>query len=275
VSPPRVSVASAQSCHRFEAPPLAATVPSLRIINASNCLTGKAEQPIPFSLGHISAGSAPARPDPPNHRSTRQQHTGPSHKTFGVGDPCGPYRIFVVMNTTADDRQKQPCLGFRFHFAKKAKAIAIAFCGCICRPLHNRAIHVPTRWSADLRRSFKLSLDSEVMLAALALTAIVALGTTAYAASDDEPERLLPGQMSFFDPFSLTTVYVRQSSSSIVTLSGPKLLSATPVTKSSSSRLLFGSVKTRSAIRIPFRPALRSPFRPPLVPRRVRSSVNG
>lgn len=90
----------------------------------------------------------------------------------------------------------------------------------------------------------KLSLNSEILLGALALVVIVGLGSAVYAASDNTDDNTT----FLFDPFMLRTI--------------------TSVTGSSSSPVILSGPANRPPIWIPFRPSLRSPFRPPWVPRK-------
>ena len=92
----------------------------------------------------------------------------------------------------------------------------------------------------------RLNLKAEILLGALALAVLAGLGTVAFAAAGPNPVVPLSGQtgqLSIFDPFSLTRLYldVPASGPGTVTLEVPP-------------------------IRIPYRPAIRSPFRPPWVP---------
>jgi len=100
----------------------------------------------------------------------------------------------------------------------------------------------------------KVSLNSKVLLGALALVVIVGLGSAAYAASDNKSDKLLSGQMSTFDPFTLKSTRVTVTRSGSENESDPGL------------DILLAEMKYVSpAIRIPYRPALRSPFRPLLI----------
>ncbi len=106
----------------------------------------------------------------------------------------------------------------------------------------------------------KIGLKSKILLGGLALAVIIGLGTAAYGASDntDNKNKLLLGQMSLFDPFTLqsTRVSVARSESKSESDPGMDII------------LLAEAMKIKLQplqIRIPFRPALRSPFRPPLV----------
>jgi len=92
----------------------------------------------------------------------------------------------------------------------------------------------------------KLSLNSEILLGALALAFIVGLGSAAYAASDNTDNNAIFSRGSLFNPFTLRTV--------------------TPVTGSSSSPVILSGPTTRPPIWIPYRPAVRTPIRPPWVP---------
>ncbi|NQT00577.1 MAG: hypothetical protein HQ580_00995 [Planctomycetes bacterium] len=94
---------------------------------------------------------------------------------------------------------------------------------------------------------------SKILLGALALAVIIiGLGTVANAASDNKSDKLLSGQMSTFDPFTLksTRVAVTRSENE----SDPGL-----------DILLAEMIYVSPAIRIPYRPALRTPFRPLLI----------
>ena len=103
----------------------------------------------------------------------------------------------------------------------------------------------------------KLSLNSEILLGALALAVIVGLGSAAYGASDNTDNKtneLLLKQMGIFDPFTLKSTRVPVTRSESENESDPGL-----------GILLAEMIYVSPAIRIPYRPALRSPFRPPLI----------
>lgn len=103
----------------------------------------------------------------------------------------------------------------------------------------------------------KLSLNSEILLGALALAFIVGLGSAVYAASDNTDNKtngLLLKQMGIFNPFTLKSTRVPVTRSESKNESDPGL-----------DILLAEMIYVRPAIQIPYRPALRSPFRPPLI----------
>ena len=96
---------------------------------------------------------------------------------------------------------------------------------------------------------------SKILLGALALAVIIiGLGTVANAASDNKSDKLLSGQMSTFDPFTLKSTRVTVTRSENKNESDPGL-----------DILLAEMIYVSPAIRIPYRPALRTPFRPPLI----------
>jgi len=92
-------------------------------------------------------------------------------------------------------------------------------------------------------RKNKLILKTKIFLGALVLLVVVYISTISYAVLNDDSDKSLTGQMSFFDPFTLRTIK--------------------PVVENTSGLPVSGSVITLPPIRIPFRPAMRSPFRPP------------
>ena len=88
------------------------------------------------------------------------------------------------------------------------------------------------------------------LFVALALLGVLAAGGAQAAAQrndDDQDTILMPGALSFFEPFDLTRVYLPTDNARLMTIGAVAPLSA-----------------GRPPIRIPFRPVLRSPFRPPL-----------
>jgi len=103
----------------------------------------------------------------------------------------------------------------------------------------------------------KFSLTSKMLLAALALAAIVGLGTASHAAQEgtgnerDELFLLLYRQTSVFNPFTLSG-----GRSAAQSGSGPAMPDVGP----------DDDIPYRWPIRLPFKPALRSPCRPPFVP---------
>jgi len=105
----------------------------------------------------------------------------------------------------------------------------------------------------------KFGLKSKILLGGLALAVIIGLGTAAHGASDNtnNKNKLLLGQMSLFDPFTLqsTRVSAARSESKSESDPGMDIILLAEAMK----------MKPQPPIRIPFRPALRSPFRPPLV----------
>jgi len=84
-----------------------------------------------------------------------------------------------------------------------------------------------------------------ILAATLIVAVIAVLGTEVKAAPSEEADGGVFGQMSFFEPFALTRVFVTESSPRLVTQGLPG--------------------GDRPPIRIPFRPSLRSPFRPPVL----------
>lgn len=101
----------------------------------------------------------------------------------------------------------------------------------------------------------KIGIVSKMLLVAAALMIVVGLGTAtrAEAVSSNATKKLLLGEMSLFNPFTLqsTSISAAESESGTEGDSGLMLL-------------LGAGTKSRPPIRIPYRPPLRSPFRPPL-----------
>jgi len=87
------------------------------------------------------------------------------------------------------------------------------------------------------------------LFVALALLGVLAVGGAQAAGQNNEEEDdvLMPGGMSYFEPFGLTRVYLPTDNARLMSIGAVAPLSA-----------------GRPPIRIPFRPVLRSPFRPPL-----------
>ena len=110
--------------------------------------------------------------------------------------------------------------------------------------------------------------EARILLAVLVIVVIVGLGATTYTASGAERDRLPSGQMRYFDPFRLATIYLDVPESAPMTgiasapetEPSPRVMEASPVT------VYTGGLLLRSPIIIPYRPTIRSPFRPPLVP---------
>jgi len=99
----------------------------------------------------------------------------------------------------------------------------------------------------------KFSLKSKILLAALSLVIIAALGTAAQAAVNRNSYLLgtdAANSALAFDPFNPNA------------FSGSFFFSGLGATDSSTGS--FTVLASRPPIRIPYRPALRSPFRPPL-----------
>jgi len=88
------------------------------------------------------------------------------------------------------------------------------------------------------------------LFAALMLLGVLAVGGAQAAGQrndDEQDDALMPGAMSYFEPFGLTRVYLPTDNARLMSIGAVAPLSA-----------------GRPPIRIPFRPVLRSPFRPPL-----------
>lgn len=70
-------------------------------------------------------------------------------------------------------------------------------------------------------KNSKLSLESKILLAGLALLVIVGLGAATRAAlkNTDNENKSISGQMSFFDPFALRTITLAAGSGSAVRIS--------------------------------------------------------
>ena len=105
--------------------------------------------------------------------------------------------------------------------------------------------------------------EARILLAVLVIVVIVGFGATAYAASGTQRERSPSGQMRYFDPFRLTTIYLD------VPESAPMAAIASAPETESSPRVMEASavpVYASGPIMIPNRPTIRSPFRPPWTP---------
>lgn len=111
-------------------------------------------------------------------------------------------------------------------------------------------------------RKDRSRFEARIVLVALAIVVIIGLGATTYTASGAERDRLPSGQMRYFDPFRLTTIYldVPESAPMAGIASAPETASSPRVTEA-------GAVPVYSPpIMISHRPTIRSPFRPPWVP---------
>lgn len=109
-------------------------------------------------------------------------------------------------------------------------------------------------------KNSKLSPESKILLAGLALLVVVGLGAATRAALENADNRNEPlfGQMSFFDPFALRTVTLPAGSSSTVrTLSGGTSRPAirTPLPQPS-------NFNWTPVVWVPIRPRLRTPLKP-------------
>lgn len=104
--------------------------------------------------------------------------------------------------------------------------------------------------------------EARILLAVLVIVVIVGLAATTYAASGTQRGRSQSRQMSYFDPFRLTTIYLD------VPESAPMPVIASPPETRSSPRLMAASpvrLYASNPIMIPYRPTIRSPFRPSLI----------
>lgn len=97
----------------------------------------------------------------------------------------------------------------------------------------------------------RVSLKTEVLLAALVLMILVGLGPAAYGESEKKSDKPESDQINLIDPFELT----------VMTISDNRLEGSSKV--SSIIQLLSESSYMTPQIKIPYRPILRSAFRPP------------
>jgi hypothetical protein len=105
-------------------------------------------------------------------------------------------------------------------------------------------------------RKSKFSIMSKIWLVAVVLAVVVWLGAAAHAgaaSSSTVNNKLLLGELSLFNPFTLQSTNIRTAESGSGTEGDPG-----PIV------LLGAGPTSRPPIRIPYRPPLRSPFRPPL-----------
>ena len=98
---------------------------------------------------------------------------------------------------------------------------------------------------------------SRLLLVSLVLIAAGWLGVVvqAVAGSGNENSERLLGELTIFDPFTLTSSVYPAESSSASNASGDVALGSEPDEEP--------FLRLQSPIRIPFRPKCRSPFRPP------------
>ena len=97
----------------------------------------------------------------------------------------------------------------------------------------------------------KLNRKSQVLLGALALVAVIAIGTAVQAAQDDEDVLSLYNETAMFNPFTLRTR-----------------------APSSGANVTMGATTIDEPIRISSRPPKRSPSRPPWAPPRGKPPWN-
>jgi hypothetical protein len=114
----------------------------------------------------------------------------------------------------------------------------------------------------------KVGLEAKVLLAASALAVVIGLGSGSYTAQAQTPSEPPSGQIPFFDPFRLTTIYVDapQILSTTGGLSGAAIPLPTGVTEGNPGAVASSGVVVGSPVLIPQRKPIRSPFRPPWVP---------
>jgi len=109
-------------------------------------------------------------------------------------------------------------------------------------------------------KNSKLSLESKILLAGLALLVIVGLGAASRAALENTDSRNEPlfGQMSFFDPFALRTITLAAGSGSAVRISsGSRSRPAIRTPLPQPSNFNWAPI-----VWVPIRPPLRTPLKP-------------
>ena len=117
-------------------------------------------------------------------------------------------------------------------------------------------------------RKDRSRFEARILLGVLVIVVIIGLAATTYTASGAERDRLPPGQMRYFDPFRLTTIYLDVPESAPITgiASAPETSPSLTATEGTSTELSTSGLLLRSPIMVSSRPPIRSPFRPPWVP---------
>ena len=121
---------------------------------------------------------------------------------------------------------------------------------------------------SNKKTSFKIKFVYRLLMIAV----VIGFGTIAFTASTDNSRKQQnSGQISYFDPFQLETIYLNlpENEANPIILSslgassqvyGSTGLQSTTVGSTGSTGIL------RPPVRIPYRPPFRSPFRPPWIP---------
>ena len=121
-------------------------------------------------------------------------------------------------------------------------------------------------WSRN--KKDKLHLESEILFLVLALAVFLGLGAGTYTALGQTPAEPPPGKMRFFDPFTMTTIYVDARQGASNTNSSNDSGTPPPVIGAASSPVASysGSQAAQPNVIVPERKPIRSPYRPPWVP---------